>query len=68
MKCRLTLKNCSGNHRIGVCINYQEMNSILGQLKHGIKIALDDFGTDSSLAERELNINCLKIDKFSSIN
>ena len=47
--------------------NYQEMNSILGQLKaHGIKIALDDFGTGySSLArERELNINCLKIDKF----
>ncbi|MBP7175642.1 MAG: EAL domain-containing protein [Thermoclostridium sp.] len=47
--------------------NYQDMNNILGQLKaYGIRIALDDFGTGySSLArERELNINCLKIDKY----
>lgn len=46
--------------------NYQEINRILGKLKDsGIKIAIDDFGTGySSLArERELNINCLKIDK-----
>nr|WP_321296929.1 EAL domain-containing protein [uncultured Sphaerochaeta sp.] len=47
--------------------NYQEINRLLGQLqKIGIKIAMDDFGTGySSLArERELNVNCLKIDKF----
>ena len=47
--------------------NYQEINSILGELKSlGIKIAIDDFGTGySSLArERELNLNCLKIDKY----
>ncbi|NBK22379.1 MAG: EAL domain-containing protein, partial [Spirochaetia bacterium] len=47
--------------------NYQEINRILGQLqKIGIQIAMDDFGTGySSLArERELNVNCLKIDKF----
>lgn len=46
--------------------NYQEINRILGKLKScGIKIAIDDFGTEySSLArERELNVNCLKIDK-----
>jgi EAL domain-containing protein (putative c-di-GMP-specific phosphodiesterase class I) len=47
--------------------NYQEINSILGELKDlGIKIAIDDFGTGySSLArERELNITCIKIDKY----
>ena len=47
--------------------NHQEINRILGQLqKIGIQVAMDDFGTGySSLArERELNINCLKIDKF----
>ena len=47
--------------------NYQEINRILGELKqYGIVVALDDFGTGySSLArERELNINCLKIDKY----
>jgi len=47
--------------------NYQDINKILGQLQSmGIQIAIDDFGTGySSLArERELNINCLKIDKF----
>lgn len=47
--------------------NYQEVNRILGELKSfGLRIAIDDFGTGySSLArERELNINCLKIDKY----
>ncbi|NLO09112.1 MAG: EAL domain-containing protein [Clostridiales bacterium] len=47
--------------------NYQEINRILGELKsYGIRIAIDDFGTGySSLArERELNISCLKIDKY----
>ncbi|TAH70341.1 MAG: EAL domain-containing protein [Anaerolineaceae bacterium] len=47
--------------------NYQDINYILAQLKaFGIKIAIDDFGTGySSLArERELNVNCLKIDKY----
>jgi len=47
--------------------NYQDINRVLGQLQSmGIQIAIDDFGTGySSLArERELNINCLKIDKF----
>ncbi|HOS68460.1 MAG TPA: EAL domain-containing protein [Bacillota bacterium] len=47
--------------------NYQEINRILGELKDcGIRIAIDDFGTGySSLArERELNVNCLKIDKY----
>ena len=47
--------------------NYQEINAVLGQLRDfGIKIAIDDFGTGySSLArERELNVNCLKIDKY----
>lgn len=47
--------------------NYENINSIIGELKDfGIKIALDDFGTGySSFArERELSINCLKIDKY----
>jgi len=47
--------------------NFQEVNTILGQLRHmGFQIALDDFGTGySSFArEREMNINCLKVDKF----
>ena len=47
--------------------NYQEINRILSEIKNlGIKIAIDDFGTGySSLAMvRELNINCLKIDKY----
>lgn len=47
--------------------NYNEINKILGELNVlGIKIAIDDFGTGySSLArERELNVNCLKIDKY----
>ncbi|KAF0092593.1 MAG: PAS domain S-box [Fusobacteria bacterium] len=47
--------------------NYDVVNSILSELKSsGISISIDDFGTEySSLArERELNVNCLKIDKF----
>jgi PAS domain S-box-containing protein len=46
--------------------DYAEINRILGEIKEtGINIAIDDFGTGySSLArERELNVNCLKIDK-----
>ena len=46
--------------------NFQEINGILGKLEDaGLHISLDDFGTGySSLArERDLNINCLKIDK-----
>ncbi len=47
--------------------NYQKINSILDELKsYGIKVFIDDFGTGySSLARgRELNADCLKIDKF----
>lgn len=47
--------------------DFQEMNKKLGNLQQlGFHISLDDFGTGySSFArERELNINCLKIDKF----
>ncbi len=47
--------------------NYQEINRILKPLRNaGIKIAIDDFGTGySSLArERELEVDCLKVDKF----
>ncbi|MFA5524116.1 MAG: EAL domain-containing protein [Tissierellales bacterium] len=47
--------------------NYEGLNRIFGELKtSGIRVALDDFGTGySSLSrERELNINCLKIDKY----
>ncbi|MDY9920381.1 MAG: EAL domain-containing protein [Synergistota bacterium] len=47
--------------------DYGEINSILGNLKaKGIRIGIDDFGTGySSLArEQELNVDCLKIDKF----
>jgi len=47
--------------------NYQEINRVLGQIQHlGIQIALDDFGTGySSLSrERELNVSCIKIDKY----
>lgn len=47
--------------------NYIDMNEKLSKLKEiGIKISIDDFGTGySSLArERELNVNCLKIDKY----
>jgi sensor c-di-GMP phosphodiesterase-like protein len=47
--------------------NYEVINEKLERLKRlGIIIAIDDFGTGySSLArERELNVNCLKIDKY----
>ena len=47
--------------------NYEEINHKLGELRSlGIKISIDDFGTEySSLArESELNVNCLKIDKI----
>jgi len=46
--------------------NYSSINEKLTILKaKGIRIAIDDFGTGySSLArERELNVNCVKIDK-----
>lgn len=47
--------------------NHQKINSTLDELKsYGIKVFIDDFGTGySSLARgRELNADCLKIDKF----
>ena len=47
--------------------NYKEINQKLEKIKElGIKIAIDDFGTGySSLARGgELNVNCLKIDKY----
>ncbi len=47
--------------------NYQEINIILSKFRQmGINIAIDDFGTEySSLArERELNVTCLKIDRY----
>jgi PAS domain S-box-containing protein/diguanylate cyclase (GGDEF)-like protein len=47
--------------------DYEEINRIIDQISEmGIKVSIDDFGTGySSLArERELNINCLKIDKY----
>jgi len=47
--------------------NYREVNSILGELKKlGISIAVDDFGTEYSSLARvlELNVNCIKIDKY----
>jgi len=46
--------------------DYEKVNTILGVLKDaGLHILIDDFGTGySSLArERELNVNCVKIDK-----
>lgn len=46
---------------------YRDINALLGLIKqHGIRIAIDDFGTGySSFArERELNVDCLKIDKY----
>ncbi len=47
--------------------DYRAINHILGSLKEkGISIAIDDFGTGySSLArEQELNVDCLKIDRY----
>lgn len=49
-----------------VAFNFQEVNQILRSLRDlSIRIALDDFGTGySSLSrERELNIDCIKIDR-----
>ena len=46
--------------------NFDEINRIIGEFrKNGIKIAIDDFGTGySSLEkEKELNVDCLKIDR-----
>jgi len=46
--------------------DFEEINGVLAELKDsGIHIAIDDFGTGySSLSrERDLNVNCLKIDK-----
>ncbi len=46
---------------------FRDINILLGLIKeHGIRIAIDDFGTGySSFArERELNVDCMKIDKF----
>lgn len=47
--------------------NYNEINTIFSELhEHNIHIAIDDFGTGySSLArERELKVDCIKIDKY----
>jgi EAL domain-containing protein (putative c-di-GMP-specific phosphodiesterase class I) len=47
--------------------DYSVINGIIRKLKDiGLYIAIDDFGTGySSLArEKELNVNCLKIDKY----
>ncbi len=47
--------------------NYIEINNIIHELREaGFHVAIDDFGTGySSFArERELEINCLKIDKY----
>lgn len=47
--------------------DYETINNIITKLKEaGIQFAIDDFGTGySSLAkEKELNVDCLKVDKF----
>ena len=47
--------------------NLEKINNVFEKLRNaGIRIAIDDFGTGySSLArENELNVNCLKIDKY----
>ena len=47
--------------------DYEKINGIIEQLREaGLHIAIDDFGTGySSLArEKELNVDCLKIDKY----
>lgn len=47
--------------------DYNHINEIIAKLrKEGLYIAIDDFGTGySSLArERELNADCMKIDKY----
>lgn len=47
--------------------DYENINSIIERLRDaGLHVAIDDFGTGySSLArEKELKVNCMKIDKF----
>lgn len=47
--------------------DYTGINNVIGKLRsHGIQLAIDDFGTGySSLArEKELKVNCLKVDKY----
>ncbi|NLM09247.1 MAG: EAL domain-containing protein [Clostridiaceae bacterium] len=47
--------------------DFEYINNIIGKLRDkGIHIAIDDFGTGySSLArEKELNVDCMKIDKY----
>lgn len=49
-----------------VAFNFEEVNAILRQARAlGVRIALDDFGTGySSLSrEREMQVNCIKIDR-----
>lgn len=46
--------------------DYNAINNVIRKLrKEGIQLAIDDFGKDySSLArEKELDVNCLKVDK-----
>lgn len=48
-------------------LNLEEINSIIKRLRmFGLQVAIDDFGTGySSFArQRELNVSCLKIDKY----
>jgi PAS domain S-box-containing protein len=47
--------------------DYETINTIIGKLRNaGMHVAIDDFGTGySSLGrEKELNVDCLKIDKY----
>ncbi len=47
--------------------DFEALNRILAELRDaGLQVAIDDFGTGySSLArERELSVNCLKLDKY----
>ncbi len=47
--------------------DFEEINLIISKLREeGIRVSIDDFGTGySSLArEKELNVDCLKIDKY----
>jgi PAS domain S-box-containing protein len=72
----LELVNVMGVNPLNVAIeitesvfasNYEEVNDIIGKLQEvGIKISIDDFGTEYSslVRERELKVNCLKIDKY----
>jgi EAL domain-containing protein (putative c-di-GMP-specific phosphodiesterase class I) len=50
-----------------IATDFQAINIVLEQIRRlGIKVAIDDFGTGySTLArERELQVDCLKIDKL----